>query len=1536
MGPAAFYKIVNSMKMIFRSVITFLFFVFAAGSLRAQVMPKSFSEDPVKFIQEMQSFFESYERKEGKDFIEDFNEKYWLTGKITEDMKQAMYKNTNLMLKKKFRPAPEYYSYINTMKAIADKGVNGATFLDWQGCFISLGNGKAGKPFSDFIQMSENLFQSGRFFKTANGEWWTEGGTWKFACDSVAALKFTNVTLKGLSRNDSTKITGTTGMYYLNTGVYKGSGGRITWERAGLKPGETYADLKNYSIVVKSFFFTADSSTFYDSKYFKGKPLLGKVSEKLVPDAQQKTASYPRFESYSSRYQIKSMYPNVDYEGGFSQVGGRFVASGSKANPAFFVFKRNGKNFLIVTSTGFSINEGKVASQNASVKFMLDADSIGHPSVDFTYFINQEHPDSSRVVIYRSNEGASQAPFYNSFHKVDMYIQQISWPVNEQQIQIVSIPGSVQANAEFPSANYYRQYLYDRLQGIEPVHPLIKIRNFMRDQNGGVKTFTAVDLARYWKIGVEQLRPMIMDLANQGFLVYDPATDMITYKDKIDTYIAARAGKMDYDNIMFQSNVKPGTPNAKLNLLNYDLTIFGVKEIVLSDSQNVTVFPSKDMIILKKDRNFTFEGSILAGRFDYYGKLFSFDYSTFSLSLNNVDSVRIWVDTPQRDPQDPKGGFVQMKVKSVIENLNGKLEIDDPSNKSGVWSKKYPKYPVFTSSKPAFVYYDKPGIQKGVYNRDRFYFKLDPFTIDSLDNFGNRSLRFAGVFQSSGIFPEIRDSIHLMPDYSLGFTRYAPPGGYPLYGGKAKFTNQMRLSNQGLRGDGQIDYITSTSISKDFIFFPDSCNGTAQTFDMKEQKIQGKTEYPQVSAQKVYIHWMPKKDYMNATNRDSAFSVYGGKADFTGTLTLSPKSLSGNGVLNFSKASLASKQMVLKHHTADADTSDFSLQSLALAGLAFSSTNVNAHVDFEKREGDFKANGRGSIVSFPVNQYICYMENFKWFMDKAEIELGGKSKTKTADNIDLEGPEFISTHPKQDSLRFRSPRAKFDLQNNIISAKEVKEILVADAKIIPDSGNVTIFREARMQTLENSVILANTITQYHRLFNCDINIYSRHDYLAKGDYAYVDELKREQIIHFEKISPDTSNQTYAEGAIADSSKFYLSPAFDYRGKVVLAANNQFLVFDGYTSLMHDCALGKSRLKFKGEINPGEIYIPVVSEPVTDKDEPICSGLMSTLSPDSAGVYGTFLSPRKARTDITVVTADGFLFFDKTSREYRISNREKLVERSLPGNYVSFSTKTCSVYGEGKMALGANLGKVYINPVGNATHNTVTKGSSFDLVLGIDFFISDKLMDYLVEDIKASTSLAGTDPSRETFKKALSEMLGKDKADKLITQLSVYGEYKKFPDELKYTMFFTDVKMRWNQRTKSYVSEGKLGLGSIGKEQINKYITGNILLKRSKAGDKLTIYLELDNGKWYTFAYNTSVMLCYSSNEKFMTTLKEMKDDDKSAPDDYNKERLGETKLRYKYTAGSPNELTLLKKDLKKAEEPEDAGGDGGSEPGSGN
>ena len=152
--------------------------------------------------------------------------------------------------------------------------------------------------------------------------------------------------------------------------------------------------------------------------------------------------------------------------------------------------------------------------------------------------------------------------------------------------------------------------------------------------------------------------------------------------------------------------------------------------IVLSDSQNVVIFPKEQEVKLKKNRDFTFAGRVKAGRFDFFGKQFSFDYHNFKINLDNVDSLRLRVESDDPSEVDEFGNRKLVAVRSVVENITGDLLIDQFGNKSGL--KDFPQYPIFNSKKDSYVYYDRPFIQEGVYTRDDFYFHLDPFTIDSL------------------------------------------------------------------------------------------------------------------------------------------------------------------------------------------------------------------------------------------------------------------------------------------------------------------------------------------------------------------------------------------------------------------------------------------------------------------------------------------------------------------------------------------------------------------------------------------------------------------------------------------------------------------------------------------------------------------------------------------------------------------------------------------------------------------------------------
>lgn len=1465
------------MKRLFYLLLLLVVIAGAQNSF-AQVNPiKQFTADPIKFLEEVHTMFEvsGMDKKEVKEFMDQFTA-VWNSPKYSENLKQSTYSSCNLMLKKKLRILPEYKSYLASIMNFVNSNQSELNFIMWQECINKILNGKSLKFFSDYLQMSENLFASNTFYKSTVISYSSSNNKYIFEYDSVPKVIFKSLNLRCINnQNDSGVVYDTRGVYYPYKGIFVGEGGTVFWTRVGFPTEKVWAELKKYQVSLKTSGFTADSVMFYNKNYFTN-ALMGKLEEKVVSE-KGSNISYPRFESYSKRMGIKNIAKGVDYEGGFSQRGEKFLGSGNKEEDAKIIFYKDGKKFLVVGAQLMGITTEKLFAEQANIKFYFDKDSITHPSLSFKFITK-----TRLLSLNRTNAGISKSPFINSFHKVDMYFEELEWVIDDPKIDLKMLVGNTMEDAYFESRAYFRTDRYDMLQGVDPINPLIMMRDYVKKNNDS-RDFTAENYAKYVKLAAYDVRPGLVRLSTLGFITFDAETDKIHVTDKLFDYIADRAGRIDYDVIQFPSVVRNGI-NASINLLNYDMSIYGVKSIGMSDSQNVVIYPAEQKIILKKNRDFTFAGIVHAGRFDFFGKEFAFDYDKFIINLKNVDSLRMMVKSREKDAY---GDYPLVKLKTVIENINGDLEIDNPANKSG--RKNFPKYPVFNSFKDSYAFYNKKQIQSGKYTKDKFYFHLEPFQIDSLDNFSNEGLNFKGELVSANIFPTIKETLTLQPDYSLGFITQTPPGGYAMYGGKGTYNSAIKLSNQGLRGDGSIEYVTSTSKSNDFIFYPDSTNAIAQSFDVKEQKIN--PQFPQVHGEDARIHWMPLKDVMYAyNNREKKFQQFNGQAQFTGHLTLRPNQLYGTGYADFVNAKTEAKWIKFKQNSFDSDTANFNLKAADIAAMAFSTLNVNAHIDFDKRLGEFKSNGKGSIVKFPINQYICYMDKFKWFMDASIIELGA-DKASAAQNsgndLDLEGPEFISVHPKQDSLRFQSPRARYDLRKFVISAMDVKYINVADARIFPDDGDVIIGRDAVMKPFTSAKIVANAVTQYHHLYNCTVNIYARKNYAGSGFYDYIDELKAKQTFYFSDVSVDTTYQTYAETEIKDSSRFKLSPNFEFKGKVKLKATNQFLVFDGATSIYHDCALiPKTWIKFESEINPNNIYIPIPKEPLNIAGKPIAASMMVTT--DSTHFYSAFLSPKISNADSSVLPADGFLYYDKNAHEYQISNKEKLIEHSLPGNYLSLNKSNCKVYGEGKINLGGDFGQLKIESFGNASHFLIPDTTIFDMLMSIDFFFNDNAIDKMADEINSNADLKPTDFSRSVFEKGMHELLGKEQADKMISQLNLYGSLKKVPEELRKTFFINDLKMKWNKDTRSYTSIGKIGISNINKIQLNKYVTGKIEIVKKRGGDILNIYLELDANNWYFFNYTRGTMLAVSSNEAFNTAIKDMKPDKREKAGDKDK------------------------------------------------
>ncbi|HEY1040773.1 MAG TPA: hypothetical protein VGF30_15265, partial [Bacteroidia bacterium] len=527
------------------------------------------------------------------------------------------------------------------------------------------------KALSEFLETSLNLFESNIFYKSNSYDWYTEQGEYKFEYDSVAKVVFPAFTLKCRNgREDSLEIKGISGVYYPSTGRFIGKGGKASWKRTGLDDN-VFAEIKKVNIDCKTGGYTTDSVMFSNPMYFD-KPQLGKLQDKVRQE--NKGDTYPRFDTYTKRVLVKNVVKDVDYEGGFSMRGPKFVGSGDAKNPAKILFKRGGVNFLQLSSRNFAMSTTKISADNASVKFILDKDSIVHPGLSFKY-----DGDERKVSLIRTQDGMQKTPFANSYHKVDMYIEEITWKIDSAKIDMGFLFNNMQGQAFFESTDFFTADRYQQLSAGD-VNPIAKINQYYEAKDKK-RTFTANDLAVYMKWLAVDLRPVLFKIVQFGLIDYNVETDEITIKDKLFNYIKASKRQIDYDIITFHS-INPGGTNATLNLLNnnYDLRIRGVKTILLSDTQKVFVFPAKQEILLKKGRTFAFSGMVSANKFEFHGKEFIYNYDDNKIDLKNVDSLRIYVESFE---PDINGNYYYKRVETVIQNINGELMVDGKTNHAG-------------------------------------------------------------------------------------------------------------------------------------------------------------------------------------------------------------------------------------------------------------------------------------------------------------------------------------------------------------------------------------------------------------------------------------------------------------------------------------------------------------------------------------------------------------------------------------------------------------------------------------------------------------------------------------------------------------------------------------------------------------------------------------------------------------------------------------------------------------------------------------
>ena len=446
-------------------------------------MPTKFSESEGVFIQELGDMLRKTKMVEVEKSASEF-EALWGSGKFTPEHKQAMIQLCNVMLQKKYRPAPHFEKVVDMMimamtkrqleaqpslkliettrKVMANfQPIPAMAYVSniflyfkfnmlYTNGFYKLKVSKPGKMTFDWIgpdmsadtgapkqaeQVSDKAFNDWEQEASAPGN--QDVSVEKAQYQEVPVdmpqiqgpvILFEEVSLKFETGFDSTSLRKTGGTYMIANGTFVGEKGVMDWGGAGLKRSDVYVELKKYSFRVKYAELQADNALLYYKNRLET-TVLGAFEWKSRRRTSFDEVSYPRFKSYYNESRFKDIKDEgIYYKGGFSLEGKR-VNSSSVYGGKGFIKLRNKKDWAIsLVSNRFDFNDTTISSGAAYAVVYYGKDSIVHPCVRVVY-----NTVRREIRLYKEKGKFKDCPFYDSGHNMEILTDLLVWPACKKQ-----------------------------------------------------------------------------------------------------------------------------------------------------------------------------------------------------------------------------------------------------------------------------------------------------------------------------------------------------------------------------------------------------------------------------------------------------------------------------------------------------------------------------------------------------------------------------------------------------------------------------------------------------------------------------------------------------------------------------------------------------------------------------------------------------------------------------------------------------------------------------------------------------------------------------------------------------------------------------------------------------------------------------------------------------------------------------------------------------------------------------------------------
>ena len=1444
----------------------------------------------------------SSKNEEMKADVKKFTEKL-TTRKISDEYRAEIVILMNSYIQKRATPTPHMHNLIRALNGFWDKG-NLGEFMPWAEYMLELLNNPqmSMSKINDVAVFVANLLSTNSIEQSSSKSWYMTSPSFTMTVENVngekdIVVKSSNTDIRCKMRKDSTlAIYGTSGSYSYNDQKWKGKGGKVDWRRGNISSDSVYATLNDYEIDTRSPEFEAKNVEFYNFKYFK-KPIKGDYRDRVVLNGVGEKARYPQFSSYNTDIKIPNLAEGIDYVGGYAQNGVIFQGEvKDSAKYAKLIFKCDDKPLITAESKAFVFGLNKLEAQTAIITMQMGPDTgrITHKGVKLKY-----DSDAEKLVLFKGTTGMENAHYRDTYHHVEFDVNQLEWTRNDTAVYLCTRPAAPYDTATFESIDHYSIQRYNQLQGMDRVHPLIALRDFMKVKMSN--KFTAKEFQKYLnkeeglKLSEVQVHQMLMKLSYQGFVEYDVNTRGATIAQKMHDYLGAHGGKKDYDGIVIVSKIKnKNGVNAVINLKTYDMDIFNVQPFDLSPARMVKAKPdSTSSVTVHRHLSMEIRGKIQAGLADFYGNDFKFDYDNFRIDIPMCDSMAMLTVNYN---QETKRRQID-SVHSVLENVKGVLYLDSLNNKSG--RKTYDEFPRIVTSDTSYVYYDK--LISESYSRDKFHMKVTPFRLDSLNFLKLNGVQAKGDFVS-GIFDDMDVTLTVQQDLSLGFDIPTPEEGKRLYGGKGRFYQGVALNGKGLGGNGKIEYLTATAESDNFMFYPDSVAGTCHTLNIAPVTVSQiastkdvEAEYPQVTSNSCGILWYPHEDNFAVFTSDTALSIFDKKLAFNGNIDYSPKSMRAQGELLYSDAAFFSDKMLFKNSSFNADSAVFCNFDYSTPGDStgyFYTDRYNVMCDLNVDRAQFIVAGDSARVHFPHHRYSQRTDFFEWTVADRSYRFGDKLSNYDETRITRSLPEYRKmsrdkSSPKallagatmishKDSLRYNALYTTFANKEDIINVHEPGIIRVVDAKIKP-SGVIKINRGGDIERFDDAVITANLDTLIHRVVKTSVKLRDKRYFKAiGGQYEYQNYNKEKAYLDLDSmeirlIKLDTAAKapkvrvSFGIGNVPEDQNFFISPQFKFDGKYSFNGATPGIKFNGYSIIQQECDTTIMPFIFEGTINPDSIMFPISEKVADPKRRRLYTGFF--YDEKKQDLYSIFMGHKHNVSDKEVLAVNRGLTYDTKTKEYREALPRRLRDSSVATNFVAFQSNLCNVYGEGSITTNVDMNPVQLVTSGEFYHNRDKKLISGAMFMSVNFPIRADVIKSMTEDLNDVVNLAPVIFNDKKIRRRMEYVLGNDTVQSLLKNYELSGDLGRMPNGLNKTIVLSDVQMYYDTATLSYRSSGEVGVGFIGGTPVAKYMKGYVeIIRNEKKGDQISIFLQPTPQRWYYFNYKAGFMYCLSSND----------------------------------------------------------------------